>query len=160
MVHCCTRGAESLWRTPSRLVQMAARFRSIIAWTQTREGKKLTRYLLRLGVTTGVSLLWITILLRFHDHPGRDLGHALGQPRRGHSLVLLEPRVGVGQARTQPLSPRDRALLVHGLSRHRFLAARRILGAPRGSHPQLESPSRTPARGRVRTSCASRSSSS
>jgi putative flippase GtrA len=49
---------------------MVARIRSLRAWMQTREGKKLYRYLLGSVVTTGLSFLWITIVYGLKIIPG------------------------------------------------------------------------------------------
>jgi putative flippase GtrA len=49
---------------------MSARIRTVIAWTNSHKGKKLTRYLLGSVVTTGLSFAWITIMYGLHIIPG------------------------------------------------------------------------------------------
>jgi putative flippase GtrA len=49
---------------------MVARIRSFLAWSRTREGKKLTRYVLGSVLTTGLSFAWITIFYGFRIIPG------------------------------------------------------------------------------------------
>jgi putative flippase GtrA len=49
---------------------MIERARTLVAWSRTRQGKKLTRYLLGSIVTTGVSFVWITVMYGFKIIPG------------------------------------------------------------------------------------------
>jgi hypothetical protein len=49
---------------------MVARLRSLIEWSQTREGKKLTRYLFGSVWTTAVSLIWIAFFYGLKIIPG------------------------------------------------------------------------------------------
>jgi putative flippase GtrA len=49
---------------------MIDRARAVVAWSRTRQGKKLTRYLLGSIVTTGVSFVWITVMYGFKIIPG------------------------------------------------------------------------------------------
>jgi putative flippase GtrA len=49
---------------------MSARIRTVIAWTKSHQGKKLSRYFLGSVVTTGVSFAWITIMYGLHIIPG------------------------------------------------------------------------------------------
>jgi putative flippase GtrA len=49
---------------------MSARIRTVIAWTKSHQGKKLTRYLLGSVVTTGVSFAWITVMYGLRIIPG------------------------------------------------------------------------------------------
>jgi putative flippase GtrA len=49
---------------------MGARIRTVIAWTNSHKGKKLTRYLLGSVVTTGLSFAWITVMYGLHIIPG------------------------------------------------------------------------------------------
>ena len=49
---------------------MSARIRTVIAWTKSHQGKKLTRYLLGSVVTTGVSFAWIAFMFGFRIIPG------------------------------------------------------------------------------------------
>lgn len=49
---------------------MVALIRSVFEWSQTRQGKKLTRYLMGSILTTGLSFLWITVVYGFRIIPG------------------------------------------------------------------------------------------
>lgn len=49
---------------------MVARIRSLLAWSRTRDGKKLTRYLLGSVLTTGLSFAWISIFYGLRIIPG------------------------------------------------------------------------------------------
>jgi putative flippase GtrA len=49
---------------------MIERARALVAWSRTRQGKKLTRYLVGSVVTTGVSFVWITAMYGFKIIPG------------------------------------------------------------------------------------------
>jgi putative flippase GtrA len=49
---------------------MSARIRTVIAWTKSHQGKKLSRYFLGSVVTTGVSFAWITFMYGLHIIPG------------------------------------------------------------------------------------------
>ncbi len=44
--------------------------RSVVAWTRTHQGKKLTRYFMGSILTTGVSFAWITVFYGFRIIPG------------------------------------------------------------------------------------------
>ena len=49
---------------------MSARIRTIIAWTKSPQGKKLSIYFLGSVVTTGVSFAWIAFMFGFRIIPG------------------------------------------------------------------------------------------
>jgi len=49
---------------------MIDRVRSVVAWTRTHQGRKLTRYAMGSVVTTGVSFAWISIFYGFRIIPG------------------------------------------------------------------------------------------
>ena len=49
---------------------MVARIRSLLAWSRTREGKKLTRYVMGSVITTGLSFAWISVFYGLRIIPG------------------------------------------------------------------------------------------